>query len=151
MPFKDPERRKEYDRERQKTEHYRSTVRKYKQTHPVIRTDELREREKIWKANRTDEQRAKQRKHAIEYRRTKWNLVLKHYGGKCECCGEIETMFLTVDHINGGGKEHRKKVGNLQVWLANQGFPDGFRLLCYNCNSGRSRNGGICPHMEKKQ
>ena len=23
------------------------------------------------------------------------------------------------------------------------------RVLCSNCNTGRARNGGICPHMEE--
>ena len=74
--------------------------------------------------------------------------VFDHYGNKCECCGETEPMFLTVDHINGGGKKHGKKVGNMYVWLASTGYPEGFRLLCMNCNFGRERNGGVCPHKE---
>ena len=23
-----------------------------------------------------------------------------------------------------------------------------FQILCYNCNLGRSRNGGVCPHKQ---
>jgi hypothetical protein len=23
-------------------------------------------------------------------------------------------------------------------------------VLCYNCNCGRARNGGVCPHQQKK-
>jgi hypothetical protein len=30
-------------------------------------------------------------------------------------------------------------------------FPnDVLRLLCFNCNCGRAKNGGICPHEETK-
>ena len=24
--------------------------------------------------------------------------------------------------------------------------PDTIQILCFNCNCGRARNGGICPH-----
>lgn len=76
--------------------------------------------------------------------------VLTHYGGKCECCGEDEPLFLTVDHINGGGKKHRQEIGGggfyLHRWLIKNNFPEGFRILCFNCNCGRSLNKGVCPH-----
>ena len=79
--------------------------------------------------------------------------MIKVYGGKCECCGENEPQFLTIDHINNDGAEHRKKIGsgiNLYRNLKNQGWPkEGLRLLCFNCNCGRSRNGGTCPHKER--
>ena len=36
--------------------------------------------------------------------------VMNHYGGgKCACCGEDRIEFLTLDHENGDGAEHRKK------------------------------------------
>jgi hypothetical protein len=28
-----------------------------------------------------------------------------------------------------------------------QGFPDGFQTLCFNCNVGKYKNGGVCPHQ----
>ena len=78
--------------------------------------------------------------------------TIKAYGGKCECCGEVEPRFLTIDHKNGNGKEHRKSVGRgwrMYLWLAKQGFPkDDYRLLCYNCNCARGQY-GRCPHEEK--
>lgn len=76
--------------------------------------------------------------------------VLDHYGTKCMCCGQDEPMFLTVDHIHGKGNEHRKEIkkygSGFYKWLIDQNFPCGFQILCYNCNMGRHRNGGICPH-----
>lgn len=71
------------------------------------------------------------------------------YGGKCECCKEEEILFLTIDHINGGGNKHREEVGSgfrIYRWLKQQGYPKGFRVLCFNCNCGRQLNNGICPH-----
>lgn len=69
---------------------------------------------------------------------------------KCFCCGEKETTFLTIDHINGGGKTHRKQMGRggqqIYRWLKRNNYPEGFRILCFNCNSGQFINGGVCPH-----
>lgn len=78
--------------------------------------------------------------------------VLEHYGRRCSCpgCGEDNEAFLTVDHVDGGGTQHRAKLGGSSTavcrWIVKNNFPAGFRLLCYNCNCGRQRNGGICPH-----
>lgn len=75
--------------------------------------------------------------------------MLDEYGGRCVCCGETNPGFLTMDHVNGGGKAHLRSLKAKQVgWaLKKQGWPkDGFQLLCFNCNCGRARNGGECPH-----
>ena len=77
--------------------------------------------------------------------------VLNHYSnGKmiCECCYEDNVEFLTIDHINGCGKELREKQGEgarLYHWIKRNNFPDGFRILCYNCNCSAKKL-GICPH-----
>jgi hypothetical protein len=80
--------------------------------------------------------------------------TFRAYGGACACCGETESLFLEVDHIDGGGSEHRKTVRGGSMfysWLKKQGFPkDKYRLLCRNCNYGRFRNGGECPHRTVK-
>jgi hypothetical protein len=77
--------------------------------------------------------------------------VLTHYGLQCSCsgCDESNYGFLTIDHINGGGGQQRRELGGtsaLYLWIKRQGYPDEFRTLCYNCNLGRSANGGVCPH-----
>jgi hypothetical protein len=71
-----------------------------------------------------------------------------HYGGVCACCGEDERLFLTLDHVNNDGKEHRAKHPGLPMYLIAkaEGYPDDLQLLCYNCNCGKARNGGVCPH-----
>ena len=76
--------------------------------------------------------------------------VIAAYGGKCQCCGETEPAFLTIDHVNDDGASHRKAIGRARVyhWLKKHGYPkDGFQLLCFNCNCGRRVNGGVCPHI----
>jgi 5-methylcytosine-specific restriction endonuclease McrA len=76
--------------------------------------------------------------------------VISAYGGKCKCCGEGIHTFLEMDHINNKGNEHRRTVrGGMELyrWLKKNGFPkDNFQLLCSNCNMGKYRNGGTCPH-----
>ena len=67
---------------------------------------------------------------------------------KCVCCDELELRFLTVDHVNNDGARHRKVIGkrDINTWLVNHNFPTGFQILCWNCNMGKARNGGVCPH-----
>lgn len=78
--------------------------------------------------------------------------VFDYYGGYvCACCGETEKVFLTIDHINGGGCKHRRAIGqsNVYRWLRDNGYPNGYRVLCMNCQWG-TKNGKICPHKRKK-
>ena len=76
------------------------------------------------------------------------------YGGrKCACCGEAELGFLTLDHINGDGSKEKKSHGGYPYnyrQLREMGYPPGRQVLCYNCNCGRARNKGICPHKQAK-
>lgn len=73
--------------------------------------------------------------------------VLKHYGEKCECCGESKKAFLAIDHKNHDGGAHRKLVGKgyMMTWIVRNNYPDTFRILCHNCNFA-TRYGEICPH-----
>lgn len=76
-------------------------------------------------------------------------LVLNYYGGNpasCACCSERNYEFLAIDHINGGGNKHLKEVGqNLAYWLISNNFPEGFQVLCHNCNMAKGLY-GYCPH-----
>lgn len=79
--------------------------------------------------------------------------VVRHYGGKCACCGEKDIRFLTIDHVNNDGREHRRLIGrsSLYLWLLRYDFPDTYELqcLCFNCNFGKNHNGGVCPHVSE--
>jgi hypothetical protein len=78
------------------------------------------------------------------------NQVLDAYGARCTCCGESNRGFLSVDHVNGGGRVHRKTVGGgtmVYLDIIKREFPAEFQLLCFNCNLGRELNGGVCPHV----
>ena len=82
--------------------------------------------------------------------------TLKKYGGKCKCCGETQMEFLSIDHVNGGGNIHRRKIkaegggtASMYRWLKKNGYPKkGFQVLCYNCNLAKGFY-GECPHKLK--
>ena len=78
--------------------------------------------------------------------------IIKYYGGKCACCGESRIEFLAIDHIGGGGKKHRKKIGagNLLYWIIRNNYPKGFRILCHNCNMSFGLYGysPACPNKK---
>ena len=58
-------------------------------------------------------------------------------------------VFLSVDHIEGGGGLHRKtiKADSVAQWLVHKGFPSGYQILCFNCNWAKYRL-GACPHQK---
>ncbi len=85
--------------------------------------------------------------------------VFSHYSDntfKCACCGESEQDFLVIDHIDGNGNEQRRAAfgrtdaggHTMHRWLVKQGFPQGFQLLCANCNSSRGKH-GECTHKNR--
>ena len=98
---------------------------------------------------------ATRRVHARRHNKDIRMQILEHYGASCACCGEQQVLFLDVDHIDNNGAEHRRSISHegfsgttFYRWLVRNHFPDGFQLLCRNCNWGKHRNGGVCPHKE---
>ena len=78
--------------------------------------------------------------------------VIKYYSNgkiECNCCGEKIYQFLVIDHMDeryGKGHIHRKSIGRtLPIWLIENNFPEGFQILCHNCNNAKGFY-GICPH-----
>lgn len=80
--------------------------------------------------------------------------VFINYGGYiCACCGELERAFLSIDHINNDGAQHRKNMSsgsNTYRWLRDNNFPNGFQVLCMNCQWGKKNCNGVCPHQTKR-
>lgn len=110
-----------------------------------------RSRHNSWKkdnreyANELD----KARRHDLK------EIVVAHYGHRCMCpggCEVTESAFLTVDHIEKNGGEHRKELGigggaAFYRWLIENDFPEGYRVLCYNCHFTRGYF-TVCAHEE---
>ena len=80
--------------------------------------------------------------------------ILEVYGTTCACCGTSDKVFLSIDHINGDGMAHRKRLGYrasggpFYSWLVRNNFPPGFQTLCRNCNWAKHVLGSLdlCPH-----
>lgn len=93
---------------------------------------------------------------AAEKRKELRNQVLEHYGNKCVCCGETTNEFLCLDHINGGGNEHRRTLGTHKCgepfyrWIRKNNYPDILQILCHNCNMSKGFY-GECPHERQRR
>jgi len=142
-----------YHRSRSKDQHsvwckscsdkYRQSWRENNQDREQLRTHEryLRLKDKICRYNREKSQQLK-------------ISLVAHYSNntnRCACCSEPDIRFLTIDHINGSGNQHRKSIGRrsgstFYRWLIKAGMPEGFQVLCYNCNNARTWY-GTCPHQ----
>ena len=116
---------------------------------------------RIYYSNNIILNRSKARKRMLKAFRKNIRLykaeVLKHYGNDklaCVCCGVDILEMLTLDHINGRNKEEKKNQLHAYhlykhlrtIYYKTNQWPEGFRTLCFNCNSGRQINKGICPH-----
>lgn len=75
--------------------------------------------------------------------------ALDHYGKTCACCGETDFDMLQLDHIEGGGRKHKKEfnISSVPAWARKNGFPSIFRTLCANCNFSSHIGKGVCYHQ----
>jgi hypothetical protein len=105
-----------------------------------------------WRAYNANKNKANGR--ATYHRRRR--RIMEKLGLKCECCGETEYKFLTIDHRNGNGNAHRRTFGK------SKGTPTLFyrwadttpkrelkktlRTMCWNCNCAIGA-WGTCPHV----
>lgn len=104
--------------------------------------DAIREQAAAWREQNRDRMNAQRREHARRLR----DDVMGAYGGACACCGEATPEFLTLDHIGGGGAAHRRAThGKVYAALKREGYPPGYRILCWNCNAAHGLYSG-CPH-----
>jgi hypothetical protein len=101
--------------------------------------DRLKELRRVYREKENAANVARRRKNRLE--------AIEHYGGNCACCGEQRIEFLAIDHINGGGGEERRSINypDFSTWLRLRGWPDGYRVLCHNCNMSMGLY-GYCPH-----
>lgn len=124
--------------------------RKHTESPEVFRARSARWREK---------NRERHLKYSREYQKNRGKRlkteVMAAYGGCCSCCGENSIEFLCIDHEervvppedfhpNGA----RRGGVSMYYKLKRGGFPEGYRVLCFNCNVALSMY-GICPHMKE--
>lgn len=144
----------------------------------VIKTKELKSQkgcyktcsEKCRKIYYYQQQRKWQREHPEQVRtkhkelqqNRKFSVMAIYSEGqpRCACPNcyyhthDCSIDFLTIDHINNNGAEHRRKLfGNRLIggyafytWIIKNNFPEDLQVLCMNCQFGRKFNNGVCPH-----
>ncbi len=146
MPYKNKEdRKKNYQEHKDEINNKRRENAKK----PEVK-EKIRKRQSKWRENNRELANKRSRESKKKYEVKCKEEVFNYYGKRCVCCGEKNPAFLTIDHINGNGNRHRKKIKEkITVWLYRNNFPVGFQTLCFNCNWGKYFNGGICPHKEK--
>lgn len=137
MPYKDPIKRNEYFRKwrkenKEKTKEY--AAKNYANNREKIIQQKVFSNTKMRRLARLD--------------------CIAHYSdgkNECSCCGEKHIEFLAIDHIDGSGNKHRKKLNDyLPLILKRNNYPKGYRILCHNCNASIGFY-GYCPHNKKEK
>jgi hypothetical protein len=139
-------------------------------------TPEVKAKAKTYREKSENRSRQKERYQSSEHKAKKNNArkdirlnILQVYSKRlsnsdipcCNCCGLNSHLdFLALDHIAGKrqmdsepelvklGYSSKLKSVELQPWIRKNNFPDGFQILCHNCNQAKSSY-GKCPHEMK--
>ena len=175
MPYKDKQQRLDYDKKRyaksreeflaHRRAYYKANKEKvkarthkhyaeYREKYAAYRLEWFRNNKE--QAHLTAKRYRERNRERVKANHARFRVRLKaevfaKYGNKCACCGESEMDFLSMDHVAGDGAKHRKVVKggmNFYGWLKRQGYPAGYRILCFNCNLARGFY-GKCPHESK--
>jgi hypothetical protein len=144
-------------------ESVRESDRRYRAANPEsVRESQRRRREANRETIRESSRRYREahRKEIAEHDHERHEsiraAVFDHYGRSCQCCGAADQ--LTIDHVNGGGAEHREELFGkgraagstaMYLWLIRNGFPPGFQPLCRPCN--RSKGRGECCQLDHQE
>ncbi|WP_157368697.1 hypothetical protein [Zavarzinella formosa] len=76
-------------------------------------------------------------KRQSRYTEKNKEIVMSNYSNGAMCCshcGYDNMLALSIDHVNGGGCKHRQEINkNFYSWLRKNGFPEGYQVLCMNC------------------
>jgi hypothetical protein len=133
-------------KEKRKTQDFKINHNEYCKNWRELHQEQIKNERKIYYEEHREELLELKRK---DYQNIK-SAFFEMYGNKCNCCGETNRVFLSLDHVQNDGKERRKKYGmNNQQEYKNalkEYRPDLFQVLCYNCNHAKQLNGGTCPH-----
>lgn len=83
---------------------------------------------------------SKNRSSRLLTARLKQQVVEKFSSGtmKCAVCSEDRIYCLSIDHIHGGGNQHRRELRKhspraYYKWLIEEGSLNDFQVLCMNC------------------
>jgi hypothetical protein len=131
----------------------RNRLLKWRKSYYEANREKQIEAAKVWNANNPEGFKRSTKK---QYHRLREEAMAAYGGYVCACCGEDEPIFMTIDHVENDQCERAKEFGRshtglfLYTWLKKNGYPQGFQVLCHNCNQGKRLNGGVCPHQVNK-
>lgn len=156
MPYKNRQKQLKYVSDWQKRKH----PKKYPDGKPRILTADMKEyrKKKRKEYEKLGKPYATPKYYIKKSRELTWRyfkIILNHYGWRCNCCPETNIMFLTADHKDNDGYSDVRESGTrysgkaLYKKIIDEGFPDTYQILCFNCNLGKQRNNGVCPHNIK--
>lgn len=116
MPYKDPERKKEY-------------MKKYCQIHK----EEIRLKARKYRLEHKEIMNRRSRKHYREFKKK----LMEKLGGKCVYCGCTNIQALEINHINGGGHLENKRKGCYRIFreILDGIYPYPIELTCKVCNA----------------
>lgn len=114
-------------------------VRMYSHSYYERHKVEVMARNTKYREKHKEEVANKMKQWHIKYHEALKIEVFSHYskdgGLECARCGVIDIDVLCLDHINGnGGGRIRRGGWLLYRQLRKQGFPEGYQVLCANCN-----------------
>ena len=108
----------------------------YKRNWNHLHQEDRREYMRNWRRKNSNLHRIQIRKYV---KATKEKVIGYYSKGNNECknCKNKDIRVLTIDHVNGNGAEERRKLKrsghSFYVWLIKSGFPEGYQVLCLNC------------------
>lgn len=87
------------------------------------------------------------RRYERDFRLKRGTILEYSADGKCAQCANNDMRVLSIDHPNMDGAEHRRSLkiiggNNFYRWLRREGYPDGYRVLCFSCN--------LADYLERK-
>jgi len=107
--------------------------------------DKIRQKQKeYYEKNRIKLIKASNERSKIWSQKIKYE-VLSHYSHLstpvCRQCGMSDIRTLSIDHIKGGGGDHRRELfgknrkggRHFYRWLQDNNYPEGYQVLCMNC------------------
>lgn len=103
-----------------------------------------------YRANNADYFKELDRRRHVRLRSEAMSLL----GGQlCSSCGENESEFLTIEHLEGGGVHHRSSVRCRGVYadiVSGRIDISRFTVLCRNCNCSSGRELKISKNVQSK-